>query len=338
MELTVATPRVQLPVGNQPFHTWTFPDGTPWTEFYRADEAVDGFRVGWGEEPTPASTQAQSIQTPGFARSLQLTALGNSIADPSAGTVEAGGYLLRFPDLGDFLVSGDGLRVNCFPAPEVPEATTRHLYLNQVLPLALSKTGKLVFHASAVELGKDAIVFAAESGRGKSTLAASFAVSGYRFLTDDGLVVEPTADGHQVLPSHPSIRLWKDSEEALIAPEVQIAPALSYTSKSRFLAGEPIRFCDRPRPLRRVYFLGDGSAETIGFQRLRGAEAVMGWVKHSFLLDIEERPRLASHFDQVGTLANHPIHYRLDYPRRFEDLARVRQAILEHALEESDTA
>ena len=182
-----------------------------------------------------------------------------------------------------------------------------------------------------------AIAFAAESGRGKSTLAASFAVSGFRFLTDDGLVVETAARGFEVLPSHPSIRLWADSEEALIAPGVETAPALSFTSKSRFLAGDAVRFCDQPRPLRRVYFLGDGSATTLAFQPLSPAETLVEWVKHSFLLDVEERLRLASHFDQVATLANQPIHYRLDYPRRFEDLARVRQAIVEHARDESVT-
>ena len=110
-----------------------------------------------------------------------------------------GGYLLRFPELADFQVSADGLEVTCFPAPEVSEATSQHLYLNQVLPLVLSKLGKLVFHASAVEVAGGAIAFAAESGRGKSTLAASFAVSGFRFLTDDGLVVETAVQGFRGL-------------------------------------------------------------------------------------------------------------------------------------------
>ncbi|MDG4560878.1 MAG: hypothetical protein P9E88_06255 [Candidatus Competibacter sp.] len=244
------------------------------------------------------------------------------------------GYLLRFPDLADFQVSVDALHVTGFPAPEVSDATVQHLYLNQVLPLVLSKQGKLVFHASAVEVAGGALAFAAESGRGKSTLAASFAVSGFQFLTDDGLVVEPTADGHRILPSHPSIRLWEDSEAALIAPGVRTAPALSFTAKSRFLAGDEIRFCDQPRPLRRVYFLGNGEVATLEFQRLSAAEALVEWVKHSFLLDVEEKPRLASHFDQVAKLANQPIHYRLDYPRRFEDLAWVRAAIVEHARSE----
>ena len=282
IDFSVLAARAQAPVAIEPFHTWTFLDGTLWTAFYRTND----------------------------------------------------GYLLRFPDLADFQVSADALHVTGFPAPGVSDATVQHLYLNQVLPLVLSKQGKLVFHASAVEVAGGALAFAAESGHGKSTLAASFAVSGFRFLTDDGLVVEPTADGHRILPSHPSIRLWEDSETALIAPGVRTAPALSFTAKSRFLAGDEIRFCDQPRPLRRVYFLGNGKVATLEFQRLSAAEALVEWVKHSFLLDVEEKPRLASHFDQVAKLANQPIHYRLDYPRRFEELAWVRAAIVEHARSE----
>ena len=243
-----------------------------------------------------------------------------------------GGYLLRFPELADFAVSADAADVACRPAPAVSAATAEHLYLNQVLPLVQSKRGQLVFHASAVELAGGAAAFVAESGRGKSTLAAGFASSGLRFLTDDGLVVEEQPDGgFRILPSHPSIRLWEDSEAALLPPGAPAAPALEYTAKSRFLAGAGFAFCDAPRPLRRVYFLGEGNDADIVFQRLGAAEALVEWVKHSFLLDIEEQALLAAHFDQLARLANRPIHYRLDYPRRYEELARVRQAIIEHA-------
>jgi hypothetical protein len=284
VDFRIASARPQAPLATAPFHSWSFPDGTPWTEFHRAN----------------------------------------------------GGYLLRFPGLADFDVSADALDVTCFPATdaaEAPETIAQHLYLNQVLPLVLSKRGKLVFHASAVEVPEGAIAFVAVSGRGKSTLAASFAINGSRFLTDDGLVVEAGARGFDVLPSHPSIRLWEDSEQALIAPGATTAPALHYTSKSRFLAGDGLRFCAEPRSLRRAYFLGDGSADDISIQPMSATDALVEWVKHSFLLDVEEKPRLASHFDQVARLANEPIHYRLDFPRRFEDLPRVRQAVAEHARE-----
>ena len=83
-------------------------------------------------------------------------------------------YLVRFPELGDFDISADGLIVRLWPAPGIVAGTIDHLYLNQVLPLVLSKLGKWVFHASAVETPSGAVVFLAESGRGKFYPGGSF--------------------------------------------------------------------------------------------------------------------------------------------------------------------
>jgi len=241
------------------------------------------------------------------------------------------GYLLRFPELADFEVSTDGFAVCGRPVPGIPEQSVQHLYLNQVLPLALSKQGELVFHASAVEIGGEAVAFMAESGRGKSTLAASFATNGFRFLTDDGLVLKDTGGAWQVLPSHPSIRLWEDSQAALVAADSPRAPQVSYTTKSRILAGGDIAFCAEPRPLRRIYFLGLGVARKPEINPLAPSDALIELVKHSFLLDVEEQALLAKHFDELSRLTGLPLFYRLDYPRRFDALDTVRQAIMEHA-------
>lgn len=248
------------------------------------------------------------------------------------------GYLLRFPSLADFVISADAHAVTCLPVPEVSEATVNHLYLNQVLPLVQSKLGKLVFHASAVEVNEGAVAFVGSSGRGKSTLAASFAVNGSRFLTDDGLVVAPGAAEFEALPGHPSIRLWGDSEQALMPPAAPRAPSMSRGAKARFLSGEDLVFCGTARPLRRVYFLGAGEAERIEIRRMTPAESLVEWVKYSFLLDIEERRAVASHFDRVASLASQPIHYHLDFPRCFARLVQVRDLIIEHSGDGSKAA
>ena len=132
-----------------------------------------------------------------------------------------------------------------FPAPGVTSPTVEHLYLNQVLPLALSRQGKLVLHGSAVDIAGQGVAFLGESGRGKSTLAASFATEGTRFLTDDGLLLEWVDGRCMIIPSHPSIRLWEDSQEALVNSSAEMAPAVSFTSKARFLAGQGIRVLRR---------------------------------------------------------------------------------------------
>lgn len=240
------------------------------------------------------------------------------------------GYLLRFPDLADFELSPDGVCVVAWPAPGTSAGTVEHLYLNQVMPLALSRQGQLVLHASAVELGGLGVAFIGESGRGKSTLAASFATTGARFLTDDGLQLRLSDGRWLITPSHPSVRLWEDSEHAVILYPATQAPAVDYTAKVRLLAGDHIAFCAEARPLQRVYFLGDGTAPTLAIKALAPAEALIALVKNSFLLDIEERQMLAWHFEAMVELAALPIFFHLDYPRRYEDLAQIRDAIIKH--------
>ena len=242
------------------------------------------------------------------------------------------GYLVRFPTLADFQVSQDGAAVRCWPVDGVSSGTIEHLYLNQVVPLALSKQRKLVFHASTVEVEGGAVAFLGESGSGKSTLAASFATSGHRVLTDDGLLVEEREGVFEAQPSHPSIRLWEDSQEALMDRAAVLAPAVQYTSKVRILARDEIAFCREPRRLRRIYFLVNEAADKPALSPVKASEALVQLVKHSFLLDIEEREMLAYHFDRLAALVQEPICWRLDYPRRYDALPIVRRAILENAV------
>lgn len=240
------------------------------------------------------------------------------------------GYLLRFPGLADFVISADGSQAQCAPVDGVSDETVRHLYHNQVLPLAMSKQGKLVFHASAISARGGALAFLGESGRGKSTLAASFARSGHPFLADDGLVVESVLGEPLALPRQPSIRLWSDSQDALIAEGARIAPPVQFSSKSRFPASEEMAFCPEPCRLHQAFFLGVEPVETVEIRPMRPSEALMELVKHSFLLDTKVEGFLAAHFEELAALANRPIFFRLEFPRRYEELPKVQQAILEH--------
>jgi hypothetical protein len=117
---------------------------------------------------------------------------------------------------------------------------------------------------------------------------------------------------------------------------LSITLPVQYTAKARFLAGESLGFCNEARPLRRIYSLGEGDAGTLEFTPLGPGEALIELVRHSFLMDIEEPDMLARHFDRLARLVNRTCFYRLDYPRRYEALAQVRQAIIEHDAEESE--
>jgi hypothetical protein len=246
---------------------------------------------------------------------------------------DSGGYRLSFPGLADFQISAAGRSIRCWPVPGVLDATIRHLYLNQVLPLALSRQGKLVFHASAVEISNSGVAFFGASGKGKSTLAASFATSGYRFLADDALVIETSEDEKWISPNPyaASMRLWDDCHNALFPNGTQRMPPVQYTPKIRVLAGIDLRFCGERRRVQRLYFLGDRPVKETMIEPLSGVHAMIELIKHSFLLDVEEGAMLAAHFnDLTDLLKRQNCFFRLDYPRSFGALPAVRDAIIAH--------
>jgi hypothetical protein len=112
-------------------------------------------------------------------------------------------YLLRFPELADFLVSADGREICCRPVASTPLRTIKHLLYDQVFPLLLSKRGRLVAHASTIAMPDGAIAFVGMTGRGKSTLATSFSMHGFPFITDDCLLIEEENGQLFASPSYP---------------------------------------------------------------------------------------------------------------------------------------
>lgn len=241
------------------------------------------------------------------------------------------GYLLRFPGLADFELSLDGRTVIAHPVRGTDPATIEHLYLNQLHPLALSRQGQPAFHASVVAVPRGCVAFLGRSGMGKSTLAASFALSDDAFLTDDALIVEDSGGPVLAMPSHASLRLWKDSVEALLAADAARAEKVSYTDKARLLAGGALTHANAPAPLLAAYVLGSGGSPDVTIQPLAGAERHLAWISNSFLLDITDRRLLAQHFDWTHRIAEKVPTFALDYTRDYDLLPQVRRAILRHA-------
>lgn len=240
------------------------------------------------------------------------------------------GYLLRFPGLADFGVSTDGTVVVAHPTADTDAATVEHLYLNQLVPLALSRQGRPAFHASVVTVPDGCIAFLGSTGMGKSTLAASFALAGAAFLTDDALVIGEANERMLAMPSHASLRLCADSVEALVGPDTVHASRVSYSDKARLLAGGTLAYRSTPMPLRAAYLLERAEPATVTIRPLEGASRHMAWIGNSFLLDIEDRELLARHFDWTHRIAGRVPTYQLDYPRNYGNLAEVRTRLLQH--------
>jgi hypothetical protein len=270
---------MQAALDAEPFHRYTFEDGTVWTEFYRSGDV----------------------------------------------------YLLRFPDLADFEVSADGTVVVSHPVEDVDDATVEHLYVNQLVPLALSRQGRPAFHASVVTVPGGAVAFLGKTGMGKSTLAASFALHDAAFLTDDALIIEEAKDGCRALPSHASLRLWEDSVDALLAVETPQAAPVNYSTKTRLLAGDALAYSEESQPLLAAFVLESADASDVTIQALAGLDRYMAWLGNSFLLDIEDHELLAQHFEWTHRISGAVPTFALDYPRDYGMLPDVRRAVRQRA-------
>ena len=238
------------------------------------------------------------------------------------------GYLVRFPGWADFAISSDGSRVTSRPVQGLPDGTIEHIYRNQVVPLALSRAGHLVIHASAVENGRGAVAFVGESGRGKSTLAAAFAARGHAFLCDDGLLLEARGERVWAVPGPDSLRLWPDSCRALL-PGRRAEPA-PYSAKRHLRAGTALTHRATSLPLHRIYFIGAPAAR-VSIRALPPSVALIELVRHSFVIDVGDEGLLASQFAGLARIARDAACFRLDFPRRFAALEATRRAIARHA-------
>jgi hypothetical protein len=236
------------------------------------------------------------------------------------------GFVVRFPGIADFRLSHDATQCSGVPCEGVSGATLEQLFRGVVTPLALSAQGQCVVHAAAVEVGEECIAFAGSTGRGKSTLTAFFARNGHRFLSDDAVVLEAREDGLRVHPGAPSLRLWSDSHFALV-PHLMPAPAVEYTAKGRFLAGDALH-CAQPRRLRHFFFLGDAAVPDVRIKRLHGSAVVLELVKNSFVLDVEAKDTLKRQFETTSRFGDQPVFYRLDFPRSYGVLEELRTRLL----------
>jgi hypothetical protein len=247
---------------------------------------------------------------------------------------QGSGYLLRFTDLADFLVSTDGRDIRCYPLPAIPLETIRHLFLDQVIPLVLSALGRLVLHASAVVASEGAIAFLGDAGQGKSTISGTFAKQGFPLLTDDCLLLEE--DDGQLFghPSYPGLRLRPDTIAALFGQEPARCQVAHYTEKKRLrLDNGRLPFCADPILLRRIYVLAPSEEtndpQVISLAPLPPRDTFMELVKHTYRLDITDRASLGDEFEGLGRVAASLPICRLAFPWDLSLLSAVRDAILE---------
>ena len=245
------------------------------------------------------------------------------------------GILIRIHELAEFRVAPGGSQVDCHPLVGLPVESVSHLFVDQILPLVLAYQGKTVLHASAVSTRHGAVAFIGETGFGKSTLAASFSVSGQPALTDDCLLVEEVNGVWAGHPSYGELHLWPDIVESLFGTENDTAPLAHYTDKCRVrLANRRHGHANRAEPLVAVYYLTDARDVTdrdhVTIQRASKRSAFGYLISNAFRVEFSAA-RAQHELETLTHLAAAVPLSTLSYSRAIQVLPAVRQAVLRDA-------
>ncbi len=244
------------------------------------------------------------------------------------------GYLMRFHGRADFTVNFVSRSIVGWRGPASTLTTLRHLLIDQVVPLVLSRD-RLVLHASAVATPSGAVAFVGYTGAGKSTLAAALAVAGLPMLADDCLVIEPSPRGFVARPFYPGVRLWADSVRAVGASRRPSAPVAHYTRKRR-LDGRHLSYQLEGLPLRRVFVLDRpvrrAAKQPLTVTALRGPAALVSILECTFQIDIGDAAAVRRTFEMQSRLVRATPVHRLTYPWQLSRLSETRDAIVARLL------
>lgn len=241
---------------------------------------------------------------------------------------------LHFPGLARFTICDNGRLVTCYMGESLTSATIRHLLLDQVLPRTFAHFySYTVYHASFLSVNGRGICFLADSGWGKSTIAAGVGAAGHTILNDDCIGI--TMKGKKPFGTAPyyGIRLLPDSidhlGELLQNSDNTVA---EYTAKRRIRLAPLHLKGGNSLSLQAIFLLSspDEGREGGGVEvrPVGGVEAMKALLKNTFCMDVHDGGWQKDHFRQVAALvaSGMPI-YSLNYPRDYEILPEVVKVI-----------
>ena len=171
---------------------------------------------------------------------------------PDIGLLE-GDVVYRLPGVCQLRIPIDGHEIRLHVEPGADAEAVRWLLVRGIMPRVLQLRGVPCLHASAVAGPAGLICFAAESGGGKSALAAAMVRRGYRLVGDDIVPVRIASETPMGGPGLEDIWLHPD-----VAERVGVGlgrPAPGPPSEKRAWRPPEDLIESTPQPIRTVFVL-----------------------------------------------------------------------------------
>jgi hypothetical protein len=183
--------------------------------------------------------------------------------------------------------------------------------------------GDFSLHAAAVEMGSGAVLLAAPSRYGKTTLALAFHRHGYRLLSED-LVCCRSGSSCEVLPGPALVRMRPDVYDGSAPEGVHVVAA----RPDRVFLGidDDRKGGSSPVPIKAIVFLRE--SEELRIERAAAAAALPDLWHLKFRFATSENR--ASSFQQLARLAGSVPSWNVYRPLRLASLDATVRLIREH--------
>lgn len=220
-------------------------------------------------------------------------------------------------DAGRFFVN---VAQGIIEVPPMPDAILREQRLNGIpMALAFTHRGDFALHAAAVEVDGGAVLLAAPSRFGKTTLAMAFHERGFPMLAEDLICIRPGT--HEAFPGPAVIRLRPDVYGG--TPPAGLVEIANRPDRI-FLAPEPGRRGSAGgRPIRGIVFLREG--ERVEVTRASPVEALRDLWHLNFRLPSAEAREYS--FKALTALVSAVPVWNLGRPFRLDALGETVDAI-----------
>ena len=219
---------------------------------------------------------------------VDVTIIEKSITDPRFNLSEQGNHfqvrgqcaLIKIPSVANFLIS-DGSLITVDINPKCDRQTINLYLLGSALGSIMHQRSILPLHGNSVSINSNAIIVAAHSGVGKSTLASEFYRRGYSLLSDDVCALD---NNNHIHPSYPYLKLWQDAVDRLNIDATKITRITA--QKEKFYVPLGTQFKASSLPLKSVYIVTrDGALSSPKIEPLKGLKKLVMLRPHIYRLE-----------------------------------------------------
>ncbi|BAZ43118.1 hypothetical protein NIES4102_01140 [Chondrocystis sp. NIES-4102] len=236
----------------------------------------------------------------------------------------AEGLYAYWSGLGTLFIS-QGNKIVIDPVTGFDERRLRLFILGAAMGAILHQRGYIVLHGSAVAINQRAVVFVADKGRGKSTMAADLEARGYNLLADD-VVAIGFEEEFIVYPAFPQLKLWTDAVTQTGKDPHKLPKLIEQFEKREYINKD--KFSQTPLQLQQIFILDYNSH--IAIKSLSAQEILLNLLRHSYVARFGSsllKPSDAAHLLKITKLANLiPINLLLR-PKNLELLSQVSQTV-----------